>query len=140
MTVAVNGKVPIAVGVPEMVPPALNDKPGGSDPAEIDHVSGCVPPVAVKLVGGYPTFTVPVGRAVWLTVIAGGLTTIWNWPLAVRCAASVTVAVNENVPVDVGVPVITPAGLKLNPGGSAPEVMDQVYGVVPPVAFRAVDG
>lgn len=33
-----------------------------------------------------------------------------------------------------GVPEITPAGESVNPGGSAPELSDQVYDGMPPVA------
>jgi hypothetical protein len=39
--------------------------------------------------------------------------------------------------VAVGVPLITPVLLlRPNPGGKLPDMMDQLYGVVPPVACR----
>jgi peptidyl-tRNA hydrolase len=47
---------------------------------------------------------------------------------------SVAVTVTENVPLDAGDPEIAPeAALMVSPEGN-PEA-DQVYGVVPPVAF-----
>jgi hypothetical protein len=39
---------------------------------------------------------------------------------------------NEKVPTAVGVPVVLPADDKTNPGGSAPELIDHVYGFTPP--------
>lgn len=50
---------------------------------------------------------------------------------------SVTFAVKPYVPLVVGVPEITPVeGLSESPGGKAPDEIDQVYGVVPPLAAR----
>jgi hypothetical protein len=37
----------------------------------------------------------------------------------------------------VGVPVSAPAGVKLKPGGNAPEVVDHVYGPAPPEDCKA---
>jgi hypothetical protein len=48
--------------------------------------------------------------------------------------ASVTFTVNVDVPAAVGVPLICPAPLSVNPFGNAPALIDQLYGVVPPVA------
>jgi len=42
--------------------------------------------------------------------------------------------VNEDVPVVVGVPLICPELLRLNPAGRDPELTDQLYGVLPPLA------
>jgi hypothetical protein len=53
---------------------------------------------------------------------------------------SVTATVKVNVPADVGVPEI-PAGadeFSLRPGGSCPEIIDQVYGGTPPSAKKFV--
>jgi hypothetical protein len=47
ITVAVNGKVPAAVGVPVIAPAEARLKPGGKVP-EADQVYGVVPPSAVK--------------------------------------------------------------------------------------------
>jgi hypothetical protein len=48
---------------------------------------------------------------------------------------STTWAVKLNVPAVVGVPVIAPVdGFSVNPGGSEPLVIENVYGGTPPVA------
>lgn len=50
---------------------------------------------------------------------------------------SATAAVKLKVPLAVGVPEIRPVLVaRLRPAGRLPEVIDQVYGVVPPVARR----
>jgi hypothetical protein len=60
--------------------------------------------------------------------------------VAVSEVLSVTCAVKLNVPPDVGVPVIAPVdAFKFKPPGSAPLVIDQLYGVVPPVALRVAE-
>src|SRR5258708_7013813 len=50
VTVTLKGNDPLAVGVPEMTPALLNERPGGKGP-EPDrlHVSGATPPVACKV-------------------------------------------------------------------------------------------
>ena len=56
-------------------------------------------------------------------------------------SASVTPTVNAYVPTDVGVPDRSPeSASRVRPGGSEPEVTDQVYGVMPPVALSIVSG
>jgi hypothetical protein len=53
---------------------------------------------------------------------------------------SATVAVKLKVPLAVGVPDIRPVlAARLRPEGRLPEVIDQVYGVVPPVARRDLE-
>jgi hypothetical protein len=53
---------------------------------------------------------------------------------------SVTLAVKLNEPDAVGVPEIVPAATaKVKPAGNAPELMLQLYGVVPPVAWIIVE-
>jgi hypothetical protein len=48
---------------------------------------------------------------------------------------SFTCIVKEDVPLCVGVPLICPdVELRVRPVGSVPDVTDQVYGDVPPVA------
>jgi hypothetical protein len=49
--------------------------------------------------------------------------------------SSVTLAVNVEVPLDAGVPVIAPVeGASVSPAGSLPEVIDHAYCADPPVA------
>jgi hypothetical protein len=50
---------------------------------------------------------------------------------------SVTFTVKLDVPVLVGVPEITPAPDSVSPAGRAPELTDQLYAGVPPVALNA---
>ena len=53
---------------------------------------------------------------------------------------SVTLAVKLNEPDVVGVPEIVPVTTaKVKPAGKAPELMLQLYGVVPPVAWIIVE-
>ena len=61
---------------------------------------------------------------------------------AALCAGeleSVTFTVNEAVPAVVGVPLICPELLKVRPAGREPELSDQLYGVVPPLAANAAE-
>ena len=58
---------------------------------------------------------------------------------AVGAVESVTFAVKLNVPAAVGVPEIVPlAAASVRPAGNAPELMLQLYGVVPPLAAKVV--
>ena len=54
---------------------------------------------------------------------------------AATCFESVTITVKGNVPAALGVPSITPAELRVMPGGSVP-VDDHVSGAVPPLAVN----
>ena len=49
-------------------------------------------------------------------------------------APPVTSTVKLDVPAVVGVPLKTPAALRVNPAGGVPTVTAQLYGGVPPVA------
>jgi hypothetical protein len=77
---------------------------------------------------------------VMLTCVCAAATAILNVCVAV-CAVgvveSVTFTVKPKAPEAVGVPEIMPVeAFKLRPGGKEEEVIDHVYGVVPPVAAR----
>ena len=54
-------------------------------------------------------------------------------------AASVTCTVNDAVPAVVGVPLICPVELSVSPAGKEPALIDQLYGVVPPLACSMVE-
>src|SRR5215472_3724260 len=102
-----------------MVPPAsaVNLTPSSSE------LSG--PPSAT-------TGTVRLGQSEKLAVL---LTLIDRLAVAVREAESVTLMVKLLLPVAVGLPEIAPELLlSERPAGSAPEMIDQVYGVDPPEA------
>jgi len=58
---------------------------------------------------------------------------------AVGTVESVTLAVKVNVPAAVGVPEIVPlAAASVRPAGNTPELMLQLYGVVPSLACNVV--
>lgn len=131
---------PDAVGFPEMTPPVLSDNPAGSEPVETDHVYPFPdPPLAVNVVEVYDAPTSPWGKVTalmlgpWFTVnVSDGLS-------AVALVASVTLKTTGGK-VDAvcdSVPVIAPVvGFSAKLAGSAPLLMDQVYGGDPPVAAR----
>ena len=47
---------------------------------------------------------------------------------------SLIFTVNDEVPAAVGVPLICPELPRVSPAGRVPELTDQLYGVVPPLA------
>jgi hypothetical protein len=77
----------------------------------------------------------PFGRLGVDTDSAGAPTVIVKLRLAVALAASVTVTVKLELPAAVGVPAIAPPAFIDNPFGRLPEVIEKLYGGVPPVAF-----
>jgi hypothetical protein len=52
---------------------------------------------------------------------------------------STTLSVKLNVPAAVGVPEMVPPEDSVRPAGRAPELMLQLYGVVPPLAASVVE-
>jgi hypothetical protein len=132
--------VPMAVGVPEMVPVLANARPAGRVPLT-DQVYGAVPPVALSEELN-DAFITPADKLVVL--IASGdpaaTTDKARMPAAVWTGepASLTVTPIEKLPLTVGVPEINPVVAdRLSPEGRAPEEIDQVYDPVPPLACRA---
>src|SRR5438105_3224839 len=63
---------------------------------------------------------------------------LYGW-VAVVEELSVNRMVKVETPVVVGVPVITPEADSVNPAGKVPEVIDQVYGGLPPDAARVCE-
>ena len=128
VTCTVKFVVPEAVGVPLMTPvEALMARPAGSEPTEIDHVYGVVPPVAVR-VCEYATPCWPLGKEVELIESAGAATSIER--LVVLEAAgdpeSVTLTMKLTLPAVVGVPLIRPVdALRVRPAGRLPAMIDQ---------------
>jgi hypothetical protein len=136
-------KEPDAVGVPESVPPAESVKPAGSAPELMLQVYGVVPPDAASVVE-YDVPTWPEGTEVvviWTAVTAAAIVRLSDFVAvcAVGVVESVTFAVNVNEPEAVGVPEIAPVADRVRPAGNAPELMLQVYGVVPPDAASDVE-
>jgi hypothetical protein len=104
---------------------------------------GVVPPLAAKVV----VYAVPTcAEGTELVVICTGVTAAATVTLnafvavcAVGTVESVTLAAKVNVPAAVGVPEIVPlAAASVRPAGNAPELMLQLYGVVPPLACNVV--
>ena len=114
----------MVVGVPVIAPVLpFRLSPGGRAPTAILQVYGNVPPVAVR-VAEYGSPRIPTGSEV--VVIETVIIVIVNCALAVSIAASVTCTVKDETPAVVGVPVIAPAELRLNPAGSDPLITAQV--------------
>ena len=129
VTLTVKLDVPVAVGVPEMVPALglLKLKPVGSDPALMLQVYGGVPPMACK-VWLYTLSILPPASDVVVTLNGGWITVMLKLAFlvaAVGVCESVTVTVKFEVllTVPLGVPEITPALLRLKPAGKLPAVM-----------------
>jgi hypothetical protein len=73
--------------------------------------------------------------------VAAAVTVILKTLVAVPAglAESLTLTVKLKVPVAVGVPEIAPVLVKLRPAGKEPLVIDQLYGVVPPLAASVAE-
>jgi len=141
-TCAVMVKVALAVGVPLSAPvAAFSVTPAGNAPEVIDHVYGVMPPVAAS-VAAYATPTCPFGKdgVVIVTVLAAILKVKLADFETAGDSESVTCAVIVKLPDAVGVPLSAPvAPFSVTPAGRAPAVIDQLYGVVPPVAASVAE-
>jgi hypothetical protein len=70
-------------------------------------------------------------------MLSAGAIVIENALLVVAARLSETPTVKLAVPAEDGVPLMTPVvEFSASPAGSAPTVMDQVYGAVPPAATK----
>jgi len=124
----------LCVGVPLIAPlDGFSVKPVGSEPEVRLQVYGVIPPVAFS-VAEYITLTCPSGRLLVVIDNCAGAITTCNGSVVLWEAASVTFAVNPNVPAAVGVPDNTPALDSVSPPGSVPALTDHMYEPVPPVA------
>ena len=119
------------VVVPLITPPALNVIPVGSDPDWMENVAAPVPPLTAR-VCVYAAPTSKLG-SVFVVMSSAGLIVTDSTLVALAPAASVAVTVNVGAPAAAGVPLITPAVLKVNPPGNEPAVTAQLTGDVPPV-------
>ena len=139
VTVNVNGVTDTAaVGVPAIAPLELKVNPGGSVPAVNCQVYGGVPPVASRP-WKYAAPTTPLLSDPVVIPRKYG-----NCKVAVAVSSGLLASVTSNTstlpPVEaVVVPLITPAGLRVNPAGSLPLFRLQVYGIVPPVAVSVCE-
>ena len=139
VTLTVRLVVPATVGVP------LTVQLFG---ASVRPAGRVVPPVMVQVYGPVPPVT-PKGWLYGVPVEPFGrvganvnpppppfVMVMLRGPLVVSCGfeESVTFTLKLEMPAVVGVPLtVQPAGVSVNPAGSDPVVMVQVYGVVPPV-------
>ena len=140
VTVIVNVAVPLALGVPEITPAPDSVSPAGKLPEASVNVYPGVPPVALSdALYGLPAWAEP--NVVDAKPNAGGAcvtasttiesVTVW---LCAGDEESETVTLNVAVPLADGVPEITPPAESVNPAGRLPEVIDQLYPGVPPLA------
>lgn len=144
LTFTVKFDVPTVFGVPEITPVvAASVSPAGRFPDVIDHVYAGVPPLACN-VRAYAVPSVPDGNdnVVIVSELAPLAATAIDSTADAVCAGfpeSVTRIVKLEVPLATGVPEITPVdAASVKPRGRAPDVSDQVYAPVPPVAARGV--
>lgn len=132
-------KVPLTVGVPEIVPLLAITRPVGS-PVALKVYGPPAPPLATIETGVICT---PATAVIETQLpVTGGYTTIEQAAVAVLESTfpdeSTTCPVKFNVPAVVGVPVIAPvAPFRNKPSGRLPEEIENVYGGVPPVATSA---
>jgi hypothetical protein len=126
VTLNVIGNEPEAVGVPLKTPAPLKLIPEGNAPVS-DHVYPApVPPVAANVKALYATPCVPFGNDAGLLIVSvGELIVSVKLAVAALPKESVTLNVLGYDPEAVGVPLRTPAPLKLIPAGNAP-VSDHV--------------
>jgi hypothetical protein len=115
--------VPLAAGVPETTPAAVNASPCGNDPDVMAQVypPPPAPPVAAS-VCEYAVPTVPFGSDEVEMESAAGSIVRDNCRDAFVPALSVTSARKLAVPAAPGVPDTTPAALNVSPCGRAPDV------------------
>jgi hypothetical protein len=140
VTLNVTGAFAVLVGVPLTIPVVpLRLSPVGSEPLVIDQEYAPAPPVALSC-AEYATFRTKVGTDV--EIDSAGTTVIESDCVTATAGASESCActVNVEVPVAVGVPPIV-APVRVNPAGREPEpeTIDQLYGLIPPVAVRPTE-
>ncbi len=122
---ATKENVPAAVGVPLMSPlDALSLNPAGREPCTMDQVYGSTAFLAARF-AEYATPTTPLGKVVVVIESMGAKTTsvntlsaVMNWDVLGTGLDTRTSAKYE--PTVVGVPVMTPSGESVSPGGIAP--------------------
>jgi hypothetical protein len=123
LTLSVKLAIPPVVGVPLRTPAADKVNPSGKVPDTTDHVSGAVPPDAVR-VWLYGVLTRLVGRGDVLLIVTGVTVVSASCFVAVSAGEllSLTRTVKFELPVPVGVPLRTPAPDSDSPPGGEPDV------------------
>jgi hypothetical protein len=127
VTVAVKEEVPLAVGIPEMLPVGASVSPEGRLPDVIDHEYGAAPPVACNACEYVaPTVAelsagVAMVSGVDATEIVTGADVV-----CIGLLLSLTAAVKVATPLVVGVPEMAPVDARLSPAGRLPEATDHL--------------
>lgn len=126
-TETVNGKVPLAAGVPVIDPPVLRLKPEGRLPDAMDQVYGAAPPLAESACE-YAVPAVPAASDAVEMFTEVSVTVMFSDAAALCCGEleSFAVAVNGKEPRMVGVPEMTPVELSERPGGRPPDEIAQL--------------
>ena len=133
-TVTVNVALPALGGVPVKTPAGLRVSQPGRPVA--DQVYTPLPPVAAS-VKDKSTPAVAVGSGEVVVITKGGFRDKVKAALWVALELSVTVTVKEALPAAGGVPVKTPAALRVSQLGKP--VADHVYTPLPPVAANVME-
>jgi hypothetical protein len=135
-------KLPEIEGVPLISPDGESStNPAGSAPAVTDQLYGGLPSAATSNCS-YLNPTVASAKGDPVVIIGGGVEllsviSMVNVLLDVTLALSVTCALKVYTARVVGVPLMAPVDeASVSPGGSVPELIDQLYGGVPPEAAR----
>jgi hypothetical protein len=119
-----------------MVPSLLRLRPTGNEPDTIFQEYGVTPPEALSM-ESYAISTVPFGRELvpmttpffGFTVNEKACSAVWG-----DAEESTTWSVKLNCPDAVAVPVMPPLLASVRPEGRDPEITENLYGEVPPVA------
>jgi hypothetical protein len=133
LTCTVKLLLPAVVGVPEMTPAGLRERPPGKVPENTDHALPPAPPLAAS-VCEYAVPAVPFGSEDVATVRAAGAIAILSCFVAVVFDESLTCTVKLVLPAVLGVPEMTPAGLSERPAGRFPEDTAHELPPDPPLA------
>ena len=124
-TFTVKFAVPALDGVP-LIWAADKINPWGSEPPDIDHVYGAVPPLTCR-VCEYATPTCPPGNVLVVIARAGDTTILKAWvSLSFFPSAPATFTIKLDVPADFGDPLIVPLLDNVRPEGKLPPEMVQV--------------
>jgi hypothetical protein len=122
--------VPIAVGVPEIVPPEYSVSPFGRLPLANDHVKGAVPVASSGALYAVPVFPSGSVAVVMAGATAEEVTVIDNTFVSLPTLL-VAFTVKLKSPAVVGVPDITPSAESVTSLGKLPLSNDHVMGAVP---------
>ena len=137
LTLTVKEEVPAVVGVPLIWPDVHRVRPAVREPELSDQLYGVLPPLAESVAEyGLLVCALDSDEVVICTGATEAAMVIVRLAVALCTGEveSLTFTVNDEVPAAVGVPLICPELPRVSPAGREPELSDQLYGVVPPLA------